>query len=66
MWFLEEKNSTWVAISNFYTNVNDMIYFPEKSKEFFWVSDRSGYYHIYRYNYDGKIINQVTKGNWGL
>ncbi len=63
---LEEKNSTWVAISNFYTNVNDMLYFPEKTKEFFWVSDRSGFYHIYRYNYDGKLINQVTKGNWDM
>jgi dipeptidyl-peptidase-4 len=55
-----------VAIFNFYTNVNDMIYFPEKSKEFFWVSDRSGYYHIYRYGYDGKLINQVTQGNWDM
>jgi dipeptidyl-peptidase-4 len=63
---LEEKNTTWVAIFNFYTNVNDMIYFPEKSKEFFWVSDRSGYYHIYRYGYDGKLLNQVTKGNWDM
>jgi len=63
---LEEKNSTWIAIFNFYTNVNDMVYFPEKSKEFFWVSDRSGYYHIYRYGYDGKLINQVTKGNWDM
>jgi dipeptidyl-peptidase-4 len=63
---MEEKNDTWVNISNFYTRVNDMIYFPEKSKEFFWVSDRSGYYHIYRYNYDGKLINQVTKGNWDM
>jgi dipeptidyl-peptidase-4 len=63
---LEEKNSTWVAISNFYTNVNDMLYFPEKTKDFFWVSDRSGYYHIYRYNYDGKLVNQVTKGNWDM
>ena len=63
---LEEQNNTWIAIFDFYTNVNDMVYFPEKSKEFFWVSDRSGYYHIYRYNYDGKLINQVTKGNWDM
>jgi dipeptidyl-peptidase-4 len=63
---LEEQNTTWVAIFNFYTNVNDMVYFPEKSKEFFWVSDKSGYYHIYRYGYDGKLINQVTKGNWDM
>jgi len=63
---LEEQNTSWVAIFDFYTNVNDMVYFPEKSKEFFWVSDRSGYYHIYRYNYDGKLINQVTKGDWDM
>lgn len=63
---LEEKNTTWVAIFNFYTQVNDMVYFPEKTKEFFWVSDRSGYYHIYRYNYDGKLLNQVTKGDWDM
>jgi dipeptidyl-peptidase-4 len=63
---LEEQNKTWVAIFDFYTDVNDMVYFPEGSKEFFWVSDRSGYYHIYRYSYDGKLINQVTKGDWDL
>jgi len=63
---LDEQNKTWVAVFDFYTNVNDMVYFPEKSKEFFWVSDRSGYYHIYRYGYDGRLINQVTKGNWDM
>jgi dipeptidyl-peptidase-4 len=63
---LEEKNDTWVAIFNFYTSVDDMVYFPAHSKEFFWVSDRSGYYHVYRYGYDGKLINQVTGGNWDL
>ncbi len=63
---LEEQNSTWVAIFNFYTQVNDMVYFPEKTKDFFWVSDRSGYYHIYHYSYDGKLINQVTSGDWDM
>jgi dipeptidyl-peptidase-4 len=63
---LEEQNKTWVAVFDFYTNVNDMVYFPEKSKDFFWVSDRSGYYHIYHYGYDGKLINQVTKGDWDM
>lgn len=63
---LEEQSPTWVSIFDFYTNVNDMVYFPEKTKDFFWVSDRSGYYHIYHYNYDGKLINQVTKGNWDM
>ena len=68
---MEEKNNTWVAIFNFYTDVNDMMFFPltpsgENLHEFFWVSDRSGYYQIYRYNYDGKLLNRVTNGNWDV
>ncbi|MCL4538992.1 MAG: S9 family peptidase [Bacteroidetes bacterium] len=63
---MEEKNNTWVAIFNFYTDVNDMIFFPEKIHEFFWVSDRSGFYQIYRYDYDGKLLNRVTNGNWDV
>ena len=63
---MEEKNDTWVAIFNFYTGVNDMMFFPQKVHEFFWVSDRSGYYQIYRYNYDGKLMNRVTNGNWDV
>jgi dipeptidyl-peptidase-4 len=63
---MEEKNNTWVAIFNFYTDVNDMMFFPDKLHEFFWVSDRSGYYQIYRYNYDGKLMNRVTNGNWDV
>jgi dipeptidyl-peptidase-4 len=63
---LEEQNQTWISIFDFYTDVNDMVYFPEKTKDFFWVSDRSGYYHIYHYGYDGKLIDPVTKGNWDL
>jgi len=43
-----------------------MMFFPEKVHEFFWISDRSGYYQIYRYNYDGKLLNRVTNGNWDV
>lgn len=32
--------------------------------EFIWWSQRDGYMHLYRYNQDGKLLNQVTKGNW--
>ncbi len=61
-----EKSNTWIDIYDFYARVNDMISFPRNSNEFFWISDRSGYQHIYRYNYNGKLINQVTKGNWDV
>lgn len=31
---------------------------------FLWTSEKDGYNHIYHYNKDGKLIDQVTKGNW--
>ena len=49
---LEERSDTWIDIHNFYERVMDMIYFPEKLKEFFWLSDRDGYQHLYRYDYE--------------
>ncbi len=60
----EEKSDTWIDIDNFFEGVIDMFYFPDKLREFFWLSDRDGYQHIYRYDYDGNLINQVTKGDW--
>lgn len=60
----EEKSDTWIDIHNFYENVLDMFYFPSRLDEFFWLSDRDGYQHIYRYDYEGRLLNQVTKGDW--
>ncbi len=60
----EEKSDTWINIHSLDEGVEDMIFFPADLKEFFWLSDRDGYQHIYRYDYSGKLINQVTKGNW--
>jgi dipeptidyl-peptidase 4 len=61
---MTETSKTWVDVYDFYASVNDMMSFPENSHEFFWLSDRDGYQHLYRYDYSGKLINQVTRGNW--
>jgi dipeptidyl-peptidase-4 len=61
---MTESSKTWVDVYDFYASVNDMMSFPENSHEFFWLSDRDGYQHLYRYDYSGKLINQVTRGNW--
>jgi dipeptidyl-peptidase-4 len=41
-----------------------LSFIPGKNNEFLWWSERDGYNHLYRYNTDGKLIRQVTKGNW--
>lgn len=56
---LEEHDDGWITISE------DLV-FLKKSDQFLWVSERDGYAHIYRYNMDGTMLNQVTKGPWAL
>jgi dipeptidyl-peptidase-4 len=31
---------------------------------FIWTSEKDGFNHIYHYDKSGKLINQVTSGNW--
>lgn len=61
---LEEKSSTWVDIFDFFAGINHLLYFPAGTKEFYWVSDRTGFAHLYRYDYSGKLLNAVTSGEW--
>jgi len=35
-----------------------------KDNSFIWTSEKDGFNHIYHYDKTGKLINQVTKGNW--
>ena len=35
-----------------------------KDNSFIWTSEKDGFNHIYLYDNSGKLINQVTKGNW--
>lgn len=35
-----------------------------KSNQFIWQSQRDGFNHLYVYQNDGKLIKQLTSGNW--
>jgi dipeptidyl-peptidase 4 len=37
-----------------------------KDGSFLWESERNGWRHIYHYDKDGKLVRQVTSGNWEL
>ncbi|WP_179316107.1 S9 family peptidase [Winogradskyella undariae] len=37
-----------------------------KDNSFIWTSELDGFNHIYHYAKDGKLINQVTKGDWEI
>jgi dipeptidyl-peptidase 4 len=63
---MTETSRTWIDVYDFYARVDDMMSFPAGSTEFFWLSDRDGFQHLYRYDYSGKLINQVTHGKWSV
>ena len=43
---------------------NELHFIPGKTNEFVWWSQRDGFMHLYRFNTDGKLLNQITKGDW--
>ncbi|MCF6141733.1 S9 family peptidase [Flavobacterium sp. K77] len=46
-----------------YVDVTDNLTFL-KDNSFIWTSEKDGFNHIYWYDKNGKLKNQVTKGNW--
>ncbi len=63
---MQERSKTWIDINDFYAGVNDLMKFPEGMHQFFWISNRDGHKHIYRYDYSGKLVNEITKGDWSV
>ena len=56
---LTETDPYWV-------NTSDDLYFMKDGAHFLWASERDGYMHLYRFDMNGTLANQVTKGNWAL
>jgi len=53
---LEEKDDAYIDVTDNLTFLED--------HSFIWTSEQDGFNHIYHYNKKGKLINQITKGNW--
>jgi dipeptidyl-peptidase 4 len=54
----EEKNEKYVE------PLHPLWFSRTNSEEFYYLSRRDGWFHMYRYHISGKLINQVTKGEW--
>ncbi|MGM0391780.1 MAG: S9 family peptidase [Bacteroidota bacterium] len=46
-----------------YVDITDNLTFLEDNS-FIWTSENNGWNHIYHYDKNGKLINQITDGNW--
>lgn len=50
-------------IDKAYVDVHDNLSFLTDNS-FIWTSEKDGFNHIYHYDKNGKLINQITSGNW--
>jgi dipeptidyl-peptidase 4 len=54
----EEKSEKYVE------PLNPLHFLPGSNTDFLWLSQQDGYMHLYHYNTSGKLIKQLTKGEW--
>ena len=63
---LSEKTDTYHDVELYYHSHADRWHFLKNSSDFLWGSDRDGYNHLYRYARDGKLVAQLTKGEYDV
>jgi dipeptidyl-peptidase 4 len=56
---IREEATTYVDL-----DYNDDLRFLEGDKGFIRTSERDGFKHIYHHDNEGKLIRQITSGNW--
>lgn len=61
---MTQRSDSWIDVFDFYAGITDMMTFPAGMHEFFWISDQDGWQHVYRYDYSGRLVNQVTRGRF--
>ena len=55
----KEENKYYIDLTDF------ILYFTDNNKSFIISNEKDGYKHLYLYNLeDGKLINQITRGEW--
>lgn len=54
----QETDTAYVDVTDDLTFLND--------NSFIWTSEKSGWNHIYHYDKNGKLIKQITDGNWDV
>lgn len=57
--FEEKESNGWI-------DINDDWRFIANGRQMLWLSLRDGWPHLYLYDLNGKIVRQVTKGQWGV
>lgn len=54
-----EEQDTWIQLDD-----DNRLHFLEDEQGFLLMSDKSGWMHIYHYSVEGKLLGQLTSGEW--
>ena len=54
---VHETDPTWI-------NVTNNLRFLSDGKRLLWSSERTGFRHLYVYSTEGRLLKQVTRGDW--
>lgn len=60
--FLNEEQKTWINLDD----EGERIHFLENGKGFIYLSDQTGFNHLYYYDMNGKLINAISSGNFSV
>ncbi|MEO7910294.1 MAG: S9 family peptidase [Roseiflexaceae bacterium] len=57
---LQETSDVWVNLHQIFRPLRT----GEYAGSFIWASERDGFQHLYLYDQNGKLIRQLTRGEW--
>ncbi|MEM6784372.1 MAG: DPP IV N-terminal domain-containing protein, partial [Bacteroidota bacterium] len=64
---LEEQSETWLDVETGFSDLDlAKITYLDGGERFVWRSDRSGFNHLYLYERDGTLLDQITAGAWDV
>ena len=49
-----------------YVDITDDLTYLNSGKGFIFSSEKDGFNHLYLYDMKGKLVRQITKGNWEI
>ena len=55
---LTETSDVWINLHNMFRPLDD--------GGFVWASERTGFMHLYLYDANGNLVQQLTDGDWGV
>jgi dipeptidyl-peptidase-4 len=59
------SKSIYTEENKYYIDITDDLYFLSNN-QFIISSEKDGYNHIYLYDFNGKLVKQITSGKWDV